>query len=251
MPLLAILRIEGDPAPALQKIAALAKCTAYDARMRIAGGFPAIVARLDAVAAGAAVDELVAMKVGTVSVDEPLPTRADRLCAQQIGLGPGVIQFSSRIGATRIVKDDEIFLVLRGVRSTSATTRTTETIARTPTKGGVRTERVTKSTTKEALENLVLLYLAGGACIEIAEEEMQWTSLGDKRQLSGPANVQWMAAELKRRAPKARYDDSLVTIGKRTLPFVGASESASKVDRSETVDVIAAVLHRACVLGVL
>lgn len=251
MPLLAILHVQGDPAAALQTIAAIAKCTAYDARMRIAGGFPAIVARVEAGAAEAAVADLASVKAGAVTVDDPVPARANRLCAQSIGLGAGVVKYTARSGDSRMVRDEEIFLVLRGVRSTSATTRTTETVARPASKGGVRTERVSKSTTKEQLENLVLLYLTDGTCIEIAEEEMQWTSLGDKRQLSGPANVQWIAGELKRRAPNARHDESLVQLGKRTLPFVGASESASKVDRSETVDVIAAVLHRACILGVL
>lgn len=251
MPLLAIVRIESDPAAATQAIASLAKCTAYDARMRLAAGLPAVVARIDAVVAATAVETLAASKVGAVVVDDPIPSRSNRLCAQTIGLGAGVVKYTSRSGESRLMKDEEIWLILRGVRSSSSTTKTTEKVARPAMKGGVRTESVSKSSTKEQLENLVLIYTGDGACIEIAEQEMQWTSLGDKRQLSGPANVTWIAGELQRRAPKARYDDSLVQLGRRTLPFVGASESASKVDRSDTVDVIAAVLHRACVLGLL
>lgn len=119
MPLLAVVRIESDPAAATQTIAALAKCTAYDARMRLAAGLPAVVARVDAGAAAAAVETLAEAKVSAVVVDDPVPSRSSRLCAQTIGLGAGVMKVTSRAGESRLVKDEEIWLVLRGVRSSS------------------------------------------------------------------------------------------------------------------------------------
>ena len=88
---------------------------------------------------------------------------------------------------------------------------------------------------------------------------MVFTSLGAAMQPSRTANMATLVRMLRERAPAAFYDERLVQLGRRSIPFVlgGESHAATRLtshtvtETSNSVDVLAEILRRAVTQGLL
>ena len=99
--------------------------------------------------------------------------------------------------------------------------------------------KITKTETREVTskledpEHFLLVYGRGGTAA-VYEAEVIFLSLGDQIQPSRLANLNLVTERLRKAAPQARYDDRLLRLGRRPLPFEG-----------DSVDVVAEILRNA------
>jgi hypothetical protein len=112
---------------------------------------------------------------------------------------------------------------------------------------------------EEQTEQVILIYAKDGRAASLPEGNLDFTGLGAV-QPSRTANLIELANRIRARAPAARYDERLVRLGRRSLPFgqrseqrVATSSSTATLhtDTAGTVDVLAEVLWRALRAGML
>ncbi len=112
-----------------------------------------------------------------------------------------------------------IRLILRGNRFESTTT--TETIKtrslsleRAILSSGLMLTKTTKETVRKTTEErtgFVNLYSEGGLAVQLREDALSFDCLGPLRKLSRSASFATLVDELRRRAPKALFDDRLLS----------------------------------------
>jgi hypothetical protein len=103
------------------------------------------------------------------------------------------------------------------------------------------------------------VYARDGRAATLAEAELDFSCLGAGMQPSSTANMAELARRLRARAKGAFYDDRLLRLGRRPLPFLGGGESRSlgtkttttRTDTSGTLDTLAEVLRQALAEGLL
>jgi hypothetical protein len=260
MKLVALIRAPAQPEEAVRALAEAAAITLAEARMRLAPEPPALLARFDAAAAEVLAANLRARGLVALAVDARVPTDADRLVARSFSLDVDAARFTPRAGEALAVPWSEIAMILRAVRTVRSESEHTEkskrlSIGKAVVTGGLmftKTTERTVRTSEEAVEQLVLVYPRSGSVVALAETQLEFTGLG-ALQPSRTANMAELARRLRERAPGAFSDDRLLRLGRRTLPFVAASESriaaggfaTTRSDTATTVDVLAEVLWRA------
>lgn len=267
MQLVATVRPAPDPEAAVATLVTAAGMSAAEARMRLAPEPPALLARLPADRAAALVAALGRAGVVALAVDEDLPGRRERFQTRSFVLEDAAARFTARNGETLGLAWDTVRLVLRGLRTARTTTEHSETtrklsVGRAVLTGGLMMTRKTTSTVRgsqEETEQLVLVHGEAGERVLLAEGMLEFSGLGPLLQPARTANMGVLAAELKRRAPRAFHDDRLLRLGRRALPFVLGGEHAVRsgdaaLQRTEThasVDVLAEVLDQAVRAGLL
>ncbi len=240
MKFVAVTKPPADVAAAVKVLCTLTAQVPAEARMRLAGEPPMIVARLadeeaDALAAG-----LVAAKIDALALDVEVPTDDERLVARGFAFESAVFELLPRTGEPLRTPYGEIELLLRGVRVHQGTHTRTETkrkldIGRALLTQGLMITKVEKHEVISRTENpehFLLVYAASGVGA-INEEEVTFQSLGKELQPSRLANVVFVTEKLRRLAPQARYDDRLLRLGRRPLAFDG-----------DPVNVVAEILRR-------
>ena len=118
---------------------------------------------------------------------------------------------------------------------------------------------ITSRTVKDSLEHVILVYARDGRCALLSEMELAFKNLGSAMQPSGAANLTLLAGQLRERARSAFYDERLIRLGRRPLPFMVDAESRlaterysrTRTDTAATLDVLAEVMRRALFAGLL
>jgi len=211
-----------------------------EARMRLAGEAPFIVARLDDDAADALAEGLRAAGIAALALDVEVPTDESRMVARSFEFAPDAFVLLPRSGEPLRMPYGEIDLILRGVRvhrgsSTRVESKRRLDIGRALLTQGLMVTKVEKKeivTRTENPEHFILVF-GGGEAGALYEEEVVFQSLGKDLQPSRLANLGFITEKLRRLAPQARYDDRLLRLGRRPLPFEG-----------DPVDVVAEILRR-------
>ncbi len=111
----------------------------------------------------------------------------------------------------------------------------------------------------ESLEQLIFLYARDGRSALLSASELAFDCLGPAMQPSSTGNVVEVARLLREKARGACYDERLVRLGRRPLPFVldheSRAQSATMVktrsDTRNSLDVLAEVMWQALVSGLL
>ncbi len=106
---------------------------------------------------------------------------------------------------------------------------------------------------------MILVYPGDGRAAVLAEGQLEFSCLGAGMQPSSTANMLELARRLRERARSAFYDERLLRLGRRPLPFVAALESrsqtptssATRTDTSDALDTLAEVMRRALLEGLL
>ena len=238
-----------------------------EARMRMAAEAPALVARLEAEAAGALVRTLREVGVAALSVGEQVPSDKDRLLARSFTLTDLGATFTPRSGPAVEVRWPEVVAVLRGLRARRAEVERSErskgfSLTTAVATGGLKMTRTSTRTTRsseEATEQVVLIYGRDVQAVLLSEYQVDFSCLHDGMQPSSTGNMVELARRVRERAKAAFHDDRLLRLGRRLLPFLGGGESHSanrtmtvtRTDTGGSFDVLAEVMRQAVAEGLL
>jgi hypothetical protein len=246
MKLVALTTAPADPAAAVKILCEVAGQVPAEARMRLSGEPPLLLARLDDEAADALAARLRAAKVAAISIDADVPGDESRLLARSFAFveaqdgDPAHFELSPRSGEPMRLPYERIELLVRGVRVHRGSHTHTETtrklsLGKALLTQGLMITKVEKrevTTKTESPEHFLLVY-AGESVGALYEEEVIFQSLGKDLQPARLANMGFITEKLRRLAPQARYDERLLRLGRRPLPFEG-----------HPVDVVAEILWR-------
>lgn len=267
MNLVAVVRAPDRPDQAARALAESTGLTLAEARMRLAPEPPALLARLERDPAGALVRSLRAAGVAALAIDAACPTDGDCMLVHRFALDGAVGTFASRSGDSVQVAWTEVAAILRGLRASRTEVERTEkskklSVGMAVLTGGLAMSRTSTATTRSSSEStgqVVFLYLRDGRALRLAEHELEFSCLGPGMQPSSTANMAEVARRLRTKAGAAFYDERLLRLGRRPLPFVidGGSRTTTaqtvttRSDTSSALDVLAEVLWRALVEGLL
>jgi hypothetical protein len=267
MKLVAIARAPAHPDEAARVVADAAGLTLAEARMRLAPEPPALLARLEPDEANLLVAALRKAGLAALAVDTPCPTDKDRTLARSFSIHDRGVTIKPRFGNSMEVQWSDVLAILRGLRKTHTEVERTETTTRLSpstavlTGGLMLTESSTKTvrSSEEANEQVILVYARGGNAATLAETQLDWTCLGEDMRPSTTGNMVELARLLRERATRAFYDDRLLRLGRRPLPFLAGGESRLQTatvtktvtDTSGSLDTLAEVMRRALKEGLL
>ncbi len=223
MHVVAIHRLQGSPEELAGRLAAALGILPFEARARVIapGGGPAVVGCFaEASAAAACVARLREQGFAVLGLDAAAAEReAARFIAHQLTLTDAGLAAVDRQGGRLLLPWGEIRLLLRGTGIiTTTTTTTSEEKKFSPglalATSGLLMRKTVKSTSESTTQQrqpFLLVYARERQPLLIRQDQTDYSTLGEDRQLSREANYNWVCAELRRRAPQAAYDDRLQT----------------------------------------
>lgn len=267
MKFVAVVRAPERPEEAAKVVAAATGLTLAEVRMRLAPEPPALLARLPPEAAEALVAALSGAGVAALAADAAVPTDAGRTIVARLELTDLAATFTPVAGERLVVPWPEVLAILRGMRTSRTDVERTEkkrsfSVGMAVATGGLRMSRQSEKTVRsseESAEQVILVYTRDGKAALLSERRLDVSCLGPGLHPSSAANMAAVARMLRERARSAFYDERLLRLGRRPLPFVLNSEfridaGASVATRSDTrasLDVLAEVLRQAVVAGLL
>jgi hypothetical protein len=235
--------------------------------MRLAPEPPALLARLEPDKASILVAALRTAGLAALAVDVRCPTDKDRTVARSVALDGSGVTFTPRVGAPMQVVWTDVLAILRGIRASRSEVERTEKSKRfsvgsaVVTGGLVMTRTTAKAvrSSEEATEQVILIYAREGRAVTLAENELDFSCLGTRMQPSSTGNMVEIARMLRERAKGAFYDERLLRLGRRPLPFLVGGESRSQsptvttthTDTSGSLDTLAEVMRQALMESLL
>lgn len=257
MKLLALLKAPAQLEAARQTVARVLGVTAAEAGMRLAAEPPSLLAVLPDSEADAHLRQLRAEKLAAASCAVPVPT-AGRLLARTLSLEPDAVSFEDRQGATLRIPWPEVIAILRGQQMIRQQSETTQKVRQFSMSRAVLTQGLSMTKTSEQtvrsqqedVVHFVRIYARSGEWAAVEDNQMAFACLGSQLQPTKLGNIQKVAQLVRERAPGAFYDERLLRLGRRPLPFtLGAPATAregrtevSRTDTSSSVDVLAHLL---------
>jgi hypothetical protein len=267
MRLVAIVRSPESIQVAASVLAEASGLALAEARMRLAPEPPALLTRLEPAKADALVVALRRAGLAALAVPAGVPGDKDRLVARSFSFDDAGVTFTARPGESARMASTEVAAILRGLRSSRSEVERTETsksfsVGMAVATGGLKMTRSATKTVRssdESTEQVILVYSRGGPVALLAERELDFSCLGSGMSPSSTANMVEVARRLRTKAPSAFYDERLLRLGRRPLPFLARGESRSQtgtttVTRADTgaaLDVLAEVMWQAVVEGLL
>jgi hypothetical protein len=265
--LVAIVRAPERPDVATRALADAAGLPLAEARMRLAPEPPALLARLDPDEADAMVAALRRAGVAALALDARVPTDRDRTIARSFAIAAAGVTFTPRFGDTLEVAWPDVLAVLRGLRASRSEVERTEksksiSLGTTVATGGLKMTRTSMKTVRsseESIEQVILVYARDGRAATLAETDLDFSCLGSRMQPSSTGNMVELARTLRDGAKGAFYDERLLRLGRRSLPFLAGGESRSqtatltktRTDTSGSLDVLAEVMRQSLMQGLL
>jgi hypothetical protein len=254
----------GEAAIALAEASGLALA---EARMRLAPEPPALLARMEPDKADALVVTLRKAGLAVLAVPARVPTDKDRIVARSFSFDNAGVTFTSRSGDSVEMTGPDVLAILRGLRASRSEVERTErsksfSVGMAVATGGLKMTRTATKTVRsseESTEQVILVYSRGGPGALLAEREVDFSCLGPGMSPSSTANMVELARRLREKAIAAFYDERLLRLGRRPLPFLSRGESRSqsgttivmRADTSGSLDVLAEVMRQALVEGIL
>jgi hypothetical protein len=245
MNLVVVFRRPESTATAETALARCADMTVAEARTRLAGEAPRIVA----IYGDAAVADALAARLNAggflagVLPAARIEDDDDRDLVLSVSFGADALAATLRNGATRELPYRAINLGLYGIRAAVSTT-TQETgggrefsAGRALLTGGLMlTKSVKKTTTTvttDASQGFLFVYVPGQPTLALYERRTNYAALGALRQASSMANFNTVVRELQQRAGGARFDGRLMRpagLGVAPLPPPGRDAAVWKAD---------------------
>jgi hypothetical protein len=267
MKLVAIVRSAPDPGEAANAVARASGLTLAEARMRLAPEPPALLARLEEEKAAALVASLRKSGLAALAVGFPVPASKDRTVVRSFSLGDAGAVFVPRSGEPMQVQWADVLAIFRGQRASRSDVERTEksksfSAAAAVMTGGLKLTRTSTKTAhslEESTEQVILVYGRDGRVAHLAEHQLEFSSLGPGMHPSSTGNMVELARRLREKATGAFYDERLLRLGRRPLPFLAGGESRSqegtvvttRTETSGSLDVLAQVMRQALAEGLL
>jgi hypothetical protein len=267
MRLVAIVRTPESIEEAASVLAEASGLALAEARMRLAPEPPALLTRVEPAKADALVVALRKAGLAVLAVPAGVPGDKDRLVARSFSFDDAGVTFTARSGESAVIAWTDVAAILRGLRSSRSEVERTETsksfsVGMAVATGGLKMTRTATKTMRssdESTEQVILVYSRGGPVALIAERELDFSCLGSGMGPSSTANMGEVARRLRTKAPSAFYDERLLRLGRRPLPFLARGESRSqtstttvmRADSGAALDALAEVMRQAVVEGLL
>jgi hypothetical protein len=267
MRLVAIVRTPESIEEAASVLAEASGLALAEARMRLAPEPPALLTRLEPAKADALVVALRKAGLAVLAVPAGVPGDKDRLVARSFSFDDAGFTVTARSGESAVIAWTDVAAILRGLRSSRSEVERTETsksfsVGMAVATGGLKMTRTATKTVRssdESTEQVILVYSRGGPVALLAERELDFSCLGSGMSPSSTANMVEAARRLRTKAPSAFYDERLLRLGRRPLPFLARGESRSqtatttvmRADSGAALDVLAEVMRQAVVEGLL
>lgn len=161
----------------------------------------------------------------------------------------------------------DVLAILRGLRASRSDVERTEksrsfSVATAVATGGLKMTRASTKTVhsrEESTEQVILVYARDGRVAMLAEHQLDFSCLRPGMHPSSTGNMVELAHRLREKAKAAFYDERLLRLGRRPLPFLAGSESRSqagtivstRTETSGSLDVLAEVMRQALAEGLL
>ena len=220
MHLVAVHRWQKDEAEVAKIIAETMGTVAFEARQKISGGGPAVLASFaDPDQADALTVKLSQNGIPALVIDtEVVRSRNQPLHVRRFVLGSQALQVESFDGESCDIDYRTIDLLLVATCSSGQTSIATETgrkfsLGKTLLAGGVpMTKKVTreKVVNTEERDETLWLYTHEQAVVIFDRAAMNYDGLGEAMQFTRDLNFAHLKNELNRLAPRAGYDDRLI-----------------------------------------
>lgn len=246
-------------------LAAAAGMAPAEARMRLAPEPPALLARLAPDAAEALVKTLQGAGLAALAIDES--EVADRVTARTVTFGTAQVTFTPRAGAPLSMAWEDVAVILRGASSlrtqSEHTEKTTKVALGTAlVTGGLKLTKTTEKSVRgsqEETSQVVFVFDRGGRGAVLPEIGLDFSCLGPAMQPSRTANMVTLARLVREQAPAAFYDERLLRLGRRPLPFVlggavqvvSGATSHSRLNTAQGLDVLAEAMRLGVAQGYL
>jgi hypothetical protein len=220
MHIVAVHSWQKDEAEVAVIIAAAQGILVYEARQRIIGGGPAVLACLADPQQAAVLAERLSLAGVPALVIAREEARQQRqpfpVC--RFGLEAQALRIESAAGASAIIAYDSIELLLVATCSTRTQSTATVTerkfsLGKTLLAGGVpMTKKVTHEETvsSDARDETLWLYARGRGPVIFDRSALNYDGFGSAMQMSRDLNFLHLRNELRRLAPQAGYDDRLL-----------------------------------------
>ena len=221
MHIVAVHNWQKEEAEVAKTIAETMGIVAFEARQKISGGGPAVLAsfadqqRAETLATQLSQAEVPALVIDTVAVR----SLSQQLHVGQFVLSPQALQIKLSDGKLCEIDYDTIDLLLiaicsAGQKQTVATeTERKFSLGKTLLAGGVPMTKKVKSekvVNIEERDETLWLYTRGGPTVVFNRGAMSFEGLGDAMQFTRDLNFAHLKNELRRLAPQAGYDDRLL-----------------------------------------
>lgn len=223
MHVVAIDRVTGDLAAAARALADLTGRTPYECRPRVQvpGGGPAVIStHPDAAAANAFAGQVRAAGFHPTVLDAAAEKARLRACsAHGFSLDGDALELADRHGRAVAIPYDTIDRLVRGTavsqtRHTETTKERSLSVGRAILSGGLvmsRTKSVEHTSTTTSSTGFLAVY-AGAELVWLAENELDYRSLGSAMQPARAANFLRVVGEIRSRGSAASWDDRLLHV---------------------------------------
>jgi hypothetical protein len=253
MHIVAIHGWKEETAEFVQALAGALGITAFEARQRLIGGGPSVVASFaDPAQARALAARLHQAGIATLVVDaDEVRGRAGRLIVRRFEMGERALRVEGGEEERWEVPYGEVDLLLPGTNivgetETKTVTERTFSLGKTLLSGGIpMTKKVERqeAVTTETREKFLYLYAGDRPQIVFRQSGMVYDGLGATMQMSRELNFNYLVNELRRLCPAARYDD-------RFLSRAGQVRVLGPAQNPEThLDLAAEVLAQSLLSG--
>ena len=205
----------------VQALAGELGITAYEARQRMIGGGPAVVASFpDAAQAGALESKLTQKGIKALVLDAVAGcSSAGCFMVRRFELGDVSLRIETGDGQSVAIPYSEIDALLPGMSISGAVETKTVTerrlsLGKTLLSGGIpMTKKVAHQEEVTTEERRKFLYLYAGERLPVvfSQDGMAYDGLGPAKKLSQEQNFAYLISELRRLSPIAVYDDRLLT----------------------------------------
>lgn len=244
----AMLELAGTIDKAAASLAAALGTLAYEERLKLAAGLPAVVLMTpDAARAAALVDALAKQGQPALTLaSSEVYAASDMVTLKRFAIERDALVANNGdehlpwASVTALVRATD----RRRVESTIVVAEKKFDLARTVMTGGLVHSRKTSrevTTRADDAEPVLYLFAADGTRPWLLREQgTHYEGLGDRLSRTAPANFVATVAEFRARAPHARYDERLVT---RRRP-VAAAAAAGKLTSPHDLDLLAYLVAR-------
>lgn len=222
MHVVVINRWQEEQGALVQTLAEAMGVTAFEARQRVAGGGPAVVAILGDVNQALHLSaKLKSAGIPALVMDASAIRSGRFLMVRRFVPGERAIRVEAVDGRTRDIPYRDMKLLLPAISTTaySETKTVTErklSIGKTVLAGGLpvskKVERQEVVTTEET-RKVLYLYAGDGPPVLFSRDGMTYDGFGSGMKHSRELNFAFLISELRRLAPQAVYDDRLLNRG--------------------------------------